>query len=79
MADDPKTQISTYVRSSVEKAYPCDEELRSISILARIRHAHASRTVMLQNEVLVWEGLGAVDADLAGTIAMEEITTWKGN
>ena len=79
MADDPKTHISTYVRPSVERAYQCDEELRSISILACIRHAHASRTVMLQSEVLVWKGLGAVDADLAGTIAMEEITTWEGS
>uniref|UniRef100_A0A2M4BZ72 Uncharacterized protein n=1 Tax=Anopheles marajoara TaxID=58244 RepID=A0A2M4BZ72_9DIPT len=51
-----------------------DEELGTVSVLARVRHRQPAGTEVLQLEVLVGEAL-AVDRAATGTVALGEVTT----
>ena len=52
-----------------------DEELRAVAVRTRVGHGKQARDVVLEGEVLVCEGLGAVDAGAARAVAVEEVAT----
>jgi len=55
--------------------YGSDEELRAVAVRTRVGHGKQARDVVLEGEVLVCEGLGAVDAGAARAVAVEEVAT----
>lgn len=52
----------------------CDVELGAIGVWASIGHAHPPRTIVLQNEVLVFEGV-AINAVSSSAIEVGEVTS----
>lgn len=60
--------IQTRLRRTRNKKLTC------IPIRSGIRHAHHTRGIMLQDKIFILESAASVDASLASTVAVEEVT-----